>query len=47
MVTDAAAVTVTLYDGKSYPASVIGADAMGDVALLKIDAQGLATVSIA
>ena len=27
--------------------SVIGADAMGDVALLKIDAQGLATVSIA
>lgn len=47
MVTDATSVTVTLYSGERYEAAVVGADTMGDVALLKIDAQELPTVCIA
>ena len=47
MVTGATTVTVTLYSGESYEATVVGADSMGDVALLKIDAESLPTVSIA
>ena len=47
MVTDATSVTVTLHSGERYEAAVVGADTMGDVALLKIDAQELPTVCIA
>lgn len=40
-------VTVMLYDGTEYPASVVGYEnSTCDVALLKIDASGLPTVSI-
>ena len=38
VVEGADAVEVTLYDGESYPATVVGADPVGDLAVLKIDA---------
>ncbi len=38
--------TVTLYDGSQYPAAVIGYEAASDVALIKIDAQGLKTAKL-
>lgn len=47
MVEGSELVTVTLYDGTEYEAEVVGADAMGDVALLKIEAENLTAVSIA
>ncbi len=34
-------ITVTLRNGSSYPASIVGDDSMTDLALLKIDATGL------
>ncbi|MFC1937806.1 S1C family serine protease [Chloroflexota bacterium] len=34
-------ISVTLADGRSFPASVIGADALTDVAVLKIEAENL------
>lgn len=37
---------VTLYDGSIYEAAVIGADAETDIAVLKIDADGLQTVEL-
>lgn len=39
-------VVVQLYSGEEYPAVIIGADSMSDVALLKIDATGLPTVTL-
>ncbi len=36
--------TVTLYDGKSYEAELIGSDESNDIAVLKIDADGLTPV---
>lgn len=33
--------SVTLYDGKEFPAKLIGSDTMSDLAVLKIDAKGL------
>ena len=38
--------TVTLLDGHQFPATVVGLDRYDDVALLKINATGLATVSL-
>lgn len=35
------AINVALYDGSVYPAAVVGADEGGDIAVLKIDAEGL------
>lgn len=40
-------VAVTAYDGTEYEAQVAGGDQMSDVALLKIEAEGLQTVCIA
>ena len=37
---------VTLYDGSIYEASVIGADAETDIAVLRIDEEGLPTVTL-
>jgi len=39
-------VTIALYDSKSYTATIVGADAENDVALLKIDATDLNTVKL-
>ena len=38
--------SVKLHDGSSYPATVIGGDALSDVALLKIEAEGLSHVAV-
>ena len=46
VVENATSVSIKLYDGTEYPAEIIGTDAMNDVALLKIDAQGLQSVYI-
>ena len=40
----ATSVTVNLYDGSSYEASLVGYDASNDIAVLKIDATGLTPV---
>ena len=47
VVADATEVRVTLNNNKSYTAKVIGTDAATDVALIKIDAEGLPTVEFA
>ena len=39
-------VKVTLYDGKEYPATVIGTDATSDLAVLKIEATGLIAAAL-
>jgi serine protease Do len=41
VVSGATTVSVALRDGKTYQASVIGADALNDVAVLRIDATGM------
>ena len=46
VIEDADSVTVTLYDGSSYAAEIVGSDADSDVAVLKIDAAGLQTVTL-
>lgn len=38
--------TVTTYDGKSYTAEVIGKDSKTDIAVIKIDAQGLSPATL-
>lgn len=43
---NAQTLTVTMTDGSEYPAEIIGADSENDVALIKIDATDLPTVSI-
>ncbi len=40
-------VTVTMYDDQEYDAKIIGSDKDNDVALLKIEAEGLRAVSVA
>lgn len=37
----ASKITVTLKDGTSYPAALVGTDSKGDIAVIKIDASGL------
>ena len=39
-------VSVKLHDGSTYPAEVIGGDSLSDVALLKIEAEGLSHVAV-
>ena len=46
VVKGATAVKVTLYDGATYDATVIGGDSDYDVAVLKIDATGLSPVTL-
>ncbi|MBO2527768.1 MAG: hypothetical protein CW335_06310, partial [Clostridiales bacterium] len=46
VVENAQKLTVTLYDGKEYPATVLGYEAESDTALLKIDATDLQTVTL-
>ena len=44
VVESATTITVTLYDGTAYEASLIGYDSNNDIAVLKIDATGLVPV---
>ena len=44
VIEDANKITVTLYDGKTYEAKLIGSDESNDIAVLKIDADGLVPV---
>lgn len=46
VIEDASSITVSLYDGTTYDAELIGSDASNDVAVLKVDATGLQPVSI-
>ena len=46
VVANAQTLTVTLHDGKQYPATVVGYEAESDVALIKIEASGLPTVTL-
>lgn len=46
VVENAQTLTVTLCNGADYPATVLGYDAESDVALLKIEASGLPTVTL-
>ena len=44
VVEDSSAITVSMYDGKTYDAKLIGYDEGNDVAVLKIEAEGLVPV---
>jgi S1-C subfamily serine protease len=44
---DAKSISVTLYDGKEYPAKLIGADSNTDIAVVKIEANNLKPASFA
>lgn len=44
VIEDASSITVTDYDGKTYKAELIGSDSSNDMAVLKIDADGLTPV---
>ena len=46
VVENAQTLTVTLHDGAKYPATVLGYEAESDIALIKIDATGLPTVTL-
>ena len=46
VIEDAASIKVTTYSGESYSATVIGYDESNDVAVLKIEAEGLSPVVI-
>lgn len=46
VIEDAASIKVTTYSGESYSAAVIGYDESNDVAVLKIEAEGLSPVVI-
>ena len=46
VIEDASKITVTLVDGKSYDATLVGGDEENDIAVLKVDATGLSTVVI-
>ena len=39
-------VEVTLHNGKSYTASIVGSDPANDIAVIKIDAKGLTTATV-
>jgi S1-C subfamily serine protease len=47
VVADAESINVTLYDGETYPASLVGRDPSNDIAVLKIDAPAESLVPIA
>ena len=44
VIESASSITVTLYDGTAYDASLIGYDESNDIAVLKVDAKGLTPV---
>ncbi len=44
VIADSNAITVSLYDGTTYDATLIGYDESNDIAVLKVDAQGLTPV---
>ena len=46
VVEDSTSVTVTMFDGTAYKAEIVGYDADNDVAVLKIDAEGLKPVTL-
>ncbi len=46
VVEDAASVDVVMYDGTEYPAEIVGYDSTNDIAVLKVDAQGLPAASL-
>lgn len=46
VISGASSVTVTLYDGTEYPATVVGSDSDYDVAVLKVEATGLPAVTL-
>lgn len=46
VIEDSNTVTVSTYDGQSYDAEVVGYDISNDIAVLKIDAQGLQAVTL-
>lgn len=46
VIADASSVKVTLYDGKSYDATIIGSDEDYDIAVLKINVTGLQPVTL-
>lgn len=46
VVSGASSVNVTLYNGDTYPATVVGGDSDYDVAVLKIEANGLQAVTL-
>ena len=46
VISGASSVTVTMYNGTEYPATVVGSDSDYDVAVLKIDATGLQPVTL-
>jgi len=46
VISGASSVKVTLYDGDSYDATVVGSDEDYDIAVLKIDAKGLSPVTL-
>ena len=45
VISDASAIKVTLYDGSEYDATLVAADTATDVAVIKIDATGLNSVT--
>ena len=47
VVENADELTVELWDGHKYPAKVVGADPKTDIAVVKVDATGLSTVTFA
>ena len=44
VIEDSSSITVTLYDGTAYDASVVGYDESSDIAVLKVEAEGLSPV---
>ena len=46
VIKNANTITVAMYDGSSYPATLVGYDASNDIAVLKIDAKGLTPVTL-
>ncbi|MCQ2547830.1 MAG: trypsin-like peptidase domain-containing protein [Clostridia bacterium] len=46
VIQDARKITVTLHNGDSYQASVVGADSVGDIAVIKIQADDLVAASL-
>lgn len=46
VIAGARSITATLADGRTFPASLVGADALSDLAILKIDADNLVSASV-
>ena len=46
VVANASSINVTLYNGDTYPATLVGSDSVYDVAVLKIDAKDLPAVTL-